>query len=300
VKSDFTFSIINLPLTPVFYSKSPLVKPSSSSLFYTTRQIKYIDHIDKKTVTLTAKAMKQKKIFILTSLLSIVVATSFIYTTIKQPEDNLFISYTTDPKKEDIKFYWKDDKKNRFGSIDNLKLRLSKNKQKLVFAMNGGMYKPDYSPQGLFIESTKTLSPLDTSSGAGNFYLKPNGVFYIATNNTPAICSTTDFTNNGQIKYATQSGPMLVINNQIHPSFKEGSSNLNIRNGVGILQGNKIVFAMSKKEINLYDFAKYFKNLGCKNALYLDGLVSRTYLPEKNWTQTDGDFGVIIGISKKF
>lgn len=244
--------------------------------------------------------MKQKKIFILTSLLSVVVATSFIYATKQQSEDNRFISYTTDPKKEGIKLYWKDDKKNRFGSIDNLKLWLSKNKQKLVFAMNGGMYKTDNSPQGLFIESNKTLSPLDTLSGAGNFYLKPNGVFYITTNNTAVVCNTIDFKNNGQIKYATQSGPMLVINNRIHPSFKEGSSNLNIRNGVGILPGNKIVFAMSKKEINLYDFAKYFKELGCKNALYLDGLVSRTYLPEKNWTQTDGDFGVIIGISRNF
>jgi uncharacterized protein YigE (DUF2233 family) len=59
-----------------------------------------------------------------------------------------------------------------------------------------------------------------------------------------------------------------------------------------------LVFAMSKKEINFYDFAKYFKDLGCKNALYLDGFVSRTYLPEKNWKQEDGDFGVIIGVVK--
>ena len=56
---------------------------------------------------------------------------------------------------------------------------------------------------------------------------------------------------------------------------------------------------MSKMEINLYDFTKYFQSLGCKNALYLDGFVSRTYLPEKKWTNTDGDFAVLIGVTAK-
>jgi uncharacterized protein YigE (DUF2233 family) len=112
------------------------------------------------------------------------------------------------------------------------------------------------------------------------------------------ICLTEDFINTGKIKYATQSGPMLVINGEIHSAFKENSTNLNIRNGVGILPNNEILFAMSKKEINFHDFAAYFKKMGCKNALYLDGFVSRTYLPEKRWIQTDGDFGVIIGVTK--
>ena len=164
--------------------------------------------------------------------------------------------------------------------------------------MNAGMYKPDGSPQGIFIENQKTLSPLDTSGGNGNFYLKPNGVFYITTDDTPIICRTSDFRNNGKIKYATQSGPLLIINGQIHPAFKKGSANLNIRNGVGILSDTKAVFAMSKEEINFYDFANYFQSIGCKNALYLDGVISRTYLPEKGWKQTDGNFGVIIGVTR--
>ena len=54
---------------------------------------------------------------------------------------------------------------------------------------------------------------------------------------------------------------------------------------------------MSKKEVSFYDFANYFKSMGCKNALYLDGFVSLTYLPEQNWIQTDGNFGVIIGVT---
>ena len=91
---------------------------------------------------------------------------------------------------------------------------------------------------------------------------------------------------------------MLVIEVDIHSVFQKNSVNLNIRNGVGILPNNDIIFAMSKKEINFYEFAEYFKKLRCKNALYLDGFVSRTYLPEKKWKQIDGNFGVIIGVSK--
>jgi uncharacterized protein YigE (DUF2233 family) len=112
------------------------------------------------------------------------------------------------------------------------------------------------------------------------------------------ICKTENFLSNEKIKYATQSGPMLVIDGEIHTAFKKNSTNLNIRNGVGILPNNQIIFAISKKEINFYDFAEYFKKLGCKNALYLDGFVSRTYLPEKNWKQFDGNFGVIIGVTE--
>jgi uncharacterized protein YigE (DUF2233 family) len=208
-----------------------------------------------------------------------------------------FITYTVDVKKQNLKFYWEDDKNKRFGSIQNLKSWLGKNNKELLFAMNGGMYKPDHSPQGLYIENQKTLFPLDTANGNGNFYLKPNGVFYITTNRIQIISTTESFKDNGEIKYATQSGPMLIINGQIHPAFKKGSLNIKIRNGVGLLPDNKVVFVMSKKEISFFDFANYFKSLGCKKALYLDGLVSRTYLPGKNWIQLDGDFGVIIGVT---
>ena len=240
-----------------------------------------------------------KRIPILPIILFLAITSVFIAAKNIQTDDSRFITYTINPKKQEVKLFWKDDKGENFRSIQNLKFWLDKHKGKLLFAMNGGMYREDNSPQGLFIEKQKALSPLDTASGNGNFYLKPNGVFYITTDNVAAICKTQDFINNGTINYATQSGPMLVIDGQIHPAFKEGSENLNIRNGVGILPDNKVVFVMSKKEINFYDFANYFKTLGCKNALYLDGLVSRTYLPEKNWIQTDGNFGIIIAVITK-
>jgi uncharacterized protein YigE (DUF2233 family) len=217
-------------------------------------------------------------------------------TTPKDENDLKFLSFVTDASS--IKFYWKDDNGQIFRSIQNLKQFIETKNQELKFAMNGGMYMNDNSPQGLFIQNNTALTPLDTLSGTGNFYLKPNGVFYLTKDNKAVVCQTKEFIDNGQINFATQSGPMLLIDGQIHQAFKKGSINLNIRNGVGILPENKVVFAMSKQEVNFYDFAEFFKNLGCKNALYLDGFVSRTYLPDENWKQTDGNFGVIIGVTK--
>ena len=213
-------------------------------------------------------------------------------------EDERFVSYIVNPKKQNLEFFWKNEKGEHFKNAENLISWLKSKNKKLLFSTNGGMYKKDNSPQGLYVENTITKSEIDALNGNGNFYLKPNGVFYLTTEKNPIICKTEDFVNNGKIKYATQSGPMLVIDGEIHAAFKKNSTNLNIRNGVGILPNNQIVFAISKKEINFYDFAEYFKNLGCKNALYLDGFVSRTYLPEKNWKQIDGNFGVIIGVTE--
>ncbi len=230
----------------------------------------------------------------------LIIAIMLIFINAKVYDKNSFVVYTIDTKKQDLMLFWKNEKGEKFRSIQNLKNWVEKQNQTLDFAMNAGMYNKENAPQGLYIENQKTIATLDTSTATGNFYLKPNGVFYITDQNVPKICKTEDFNNaNGKIKYATQSGPMLVIDGQIHPEFKEESKNLNIRNGVGILPNGKVVFVLSKNEINFYDFANYFKSLGCKNALYLDGFVSRAYVPSENWIQTDGDFGVLFAVVRK-
>lgn len=241
------------------------------------------------------EAMGKKKL-LLVLLLPIICAGMFTHVPLQTVN---VISCTVDPAKQDLQFYWKDDSGRNFGSIQAVKDYLHHRHRQLVFAMNGGMFRTDHSPVGLFIQQQMTRVSLDTSSGNGNFYLKPNGVLYITTENTAGICTTADFRNDGHVKFATQSGPMLLIDGNVHPAFKKGSANVNTRNGVGILPDGRLVFAMSKEPVNFYDLADYFKNQGCRNALYLDGFVSRTYLPEKNWVQTDGDFGVIIGVAKE-
>jgi len=232
------------------------------------------------------------------SFLLLLIAGLIAFTSTKHSDKDKILAYTVDPKTNNLQLYWKNDEGEILKSIQHLKTYVERKNLTLIFATNGGMFTPQFGPVGLFIQDGKTIKKINKSNGKGNFNWKPNAVFYITNDNTAVVCQTDKFVPNGNIKYATQSGPMLVIDNKIHPGFEKSTSTY-IRNGVGILPNNKVVFAMSKKEITFYEFAKYFQNLGCKNALYFDGYVPRTYLPEKNWVQTDGNFGVMIGVTKK-
>jgi len=219
--------------------------------------------------------------------------------TAQKIEDERFVLHIVDLETQTLKFYHKNEEGSNFGNYKALKNNLVDQDEELVFAMNGGMYLKDGSPQGLYIENGITKKQIDTTKEAyGNFYLQPNGIFYLTKDNKGVITKSVDFKSNPNVKYATQSGPMLVIEGAIHPVFVKGSKNLHIRNGVGVLPNGTLLFAMSKNLISLYDFAQFFKSYGCKNALYLDGFVSRTYLPKKKWEQLDGHFGVIIGETK--
>ena len=210
-------------------------------------------------------------------------------------DKSIIISYEINPKKQNLKFKWKNENGEIYRNFENLKQELGTKNKELVFAMNGGMYKKDLTPQGLYIENGIEKIKIDTTQdGYGNFYLQPNGILLITNENTPKIIPTEKLEKVDSIKYATQSGPLLLIDGQIHPKLTKGSKNLHIRNGVGILPDGNLLFAMSKQKINFFDFATYFKQNKCKDALYLDGFVSRTYLPSKDWKQTDGNFGVII------
>jgi uncharacterized protein YigE (DUF2233 family) len=192
--------------------------------------------------------------------------------------------------------FWNDDQGNPYGSIGKLKKALSEKNNNLLFAMNGGMYMEDQTPLGLYIEEGEIHKELNRTKNAyGNFYLQPNGVFSISKSGVAKIETTESFKMHHEIHYATQSGPMLLIDGEYHNKLKKGSTNLHIRNAVGILPDERVMFVMSKEPINFYDLATIFKQKGCRNALYLDGFVSRTYAPSENWKQLDGNFGVIIG-----
>ncbi|MFT5915742.1 MAG: hypothetical protein ACJAWV_000071 [Flammeovirgaceae bacterium] len=209
-------------------------------------------------------------------------------------------SHVVNLEKQELRFFWKDKQDSIYNTFQNLKTKLSQNGEKLVFAMNGGMFNKDFSPQGLYIENGELLSELDTQQiGYGNFYLQPNGIFWISNQNKAFVSTTSKFSLDNSIKFATQSGPMLLINGEIHPKLINGSKNLHIRNGVGVLPDGQVLFAISKEPINFYDFASFFKEKGCQNALYLDGFVSKMYLPSKGWSQLNSKFGVIIAETEK-
>ena len=89
---------------------------------------------------------------------------------------------------------------------------------------------------------------------------------------------------------------MLLVNDTINAAFKEKSTNLNIRNGVGILPDGKVVFAMTREPMNFHAFARFFQEQGCTDALYLDGVISRAYMPTQGLQQMGGALGVLIAV----
>ena len=189
-----------------------------------------------------------------------------------------------------------DAQKVPFRDIKTLKNYLQNQQKKLVFAMNAGMYTTENLPKGLYIEQQQTRVALDTAqTGFGNFYLQPNGVFAF-DDTTAVILDTKSFEKQSkQYAYATQSGPLLVVNNQLNPVFTPSSNSTYIRNGVGITQGGKIIFAISNQAVNFYTFAAFFKErLLCPNALFLDGAISKMYAPALQRLDLDGDLGPFV------
>ncbi|MDR2249900.1 phosphodiester glycosidase family protein [Acinetobacter sp.] len=182
-----------------------------------------------------------------------------------------------------------------YRSFDNLQHQLKACEQ-LSFAMNGGMFHSGFSPVGLYIEQGKVIQALNEEKGLGNFFLHPNGVF--AWNEKNAVILATEQYKAKAFKadYATQSGPMLVINGKLNSLFLENSDSKKIRNGVGI-KNNKLYFVISKNRVNFYKFAEFFqKNLKVEQALYLDGSISSLYLQKNNRNDRKFYMGPIIGL----
>ena len=242
--------------------------------------------------------MRFKKYYFLLFVISISIISCENPATKKEYDTAKILAYEVNSKTENLQFFLKNEAGEIYGNAQNLKTQLDGKGQKLIFAMNGGMYQKDQLPQGLYVENGRIITPVDRKKeGYGNFYLQPNGIFYLTKSDEAIICVTDSLKATRSIQYATQSGPMLVIDGKLHEKLTKGSKNLNIRNGVGVLPNGNLLFAMSKEKINFYDFATFFKDNGCKNALYLDGFVSKTYLPSKNYEQLNGNFGVIIGVT---
>jgi uncharacterized protein YigE (DUF2233 family) len=180
-----------------------------------------------------------------------------------------------------------------FSAVNDL---LAADGKTLGFAMNAGMYHPDRAAVGLYIEEGREISRIVTSDGPGNFGLLPNGVFCI-TDHFAVIESRNYVDSSADCRFATQSGPMLVIDGDLHPKFLANSDSVNIRNGVGVsADGNRAIFAISNQPVNFHAFARFFRDaLGLPNALFLDGSISRLYAPNLGRDDLGLPLGPIVG-----
>lgn len=206
---------------------------------------------------------------------------------------------TFDPAKETIRIFGAATLAPGGASYDQLNTHLLRNRQHMSFAMNGGMYHPDYGPVGLLVEQGRQAGALNREDAFGNFFMKPNGVFWVGEGKA-GVMETEAYAKAGiSPREATQSGPMLVIDGQIHPKFLADGTSLQIRNGVGILPDGRVAFAISKNPVRFHDFAALFRDrLQCWNALFLDGSISSLYSPEIRRHDRRAVMGTIIAVVK--
>lgn len=192
--------------------------------------------------------------------------------------DNAYTVCTIDPERYVMELYWDDANGTPYRWFGDLPA--SHQGRPIAFAMNAGMYDTGLGPVGLYIEDGHERRSLNTNQGPGNFHLLPNGVFFMADGRA-GVMETERFSRAGlAVDLATQSGPMLVIDGEIHPRFIPGGTSRKRRNGVGVTADGMIVFAISEGLVNFWDFGHLFRDhLGTDNALFLDGTMSSLYAP---------------------
>jgi uncharacterized protein YigE (DUF2233 family) len=207
-----------------------------------------------------------------------------------------FTTIRVDVRTAHLELFLRDDAGHTFHRFDRLKTWLAAKNRRLLFAMNAGMFKPDFSAVGLLVQDAQQVSPLNLADGAGNFFLKPNGVFFVSESG-PRIVDSTEYPALAQgVSLATQSGPLLVRNGKLHPGIDAASTARLIRNGVGV-SGDSVMFVISEQPVSFYELATYFRDeLHCPDALYLDGVVSSLYSLELQRNDAKVDLGPIVAV----
>lgn len=212
-------------------------------------------------------------------------------------DGNDYTLCTVDLNTEALRLFLYDDSGDPLGQFGAVERDLREKGQRLGFAMNAGMYHSDRAPVGHYVEDSKELMRVIPNAGPGNFGLLPNGVFCIRDGRAD-VFETLRFVDAAPAcTYATQSGPMLVIDGALHPRFLVDSTSRYIRNGVGTsADGQRAVFAISESPVTFHEFGRLYRDhLDLPNALFLDGNISRLYAPDLNRSDIGFSMGPIVG-----
>lgn len=169
------------------------------------------------------------------------------------------------------------------------------------FAMNAGMFGEDGSPIGYTVIDGKRVHPLNRASATGNFYMKPNGVFF-GTGGKWQVLSADAFaaTIDKRPDFATQSGPMLVIDGALHPQIAPDGPSKKVRNGVGVDPAGRAHFVISDAPISFGKLARYYRDVvKAPNALFLDGTVSQLWDPAGKRMDSGPPLGPLVVVERR-
>ncbi len=180
-------------------------------------------------------------------------------------------------------------------SFKALQTRFGDRSDAVAFAMNAGMFDDAGEPIGLMIEDGREIHAINRREGGGNFHLMPNGVFLVLRDGRAQVVTSTAYEADPDIAFATQSGPMLVIDGKLHPKFDADGTSRYVRNAVGIGPGGKPLFVITTDVVSFGKLARFFRDeLRVQNALYLDGSVSSLWDPANGRMDDFVDLGPLI------
>lgn len=179
---------------------------------------------------------------------------------------------------------------------------LAQDAASVVLAMNGGMFDEDGQPIGYYVEEGRRLTVLNQNEGPGNFHLLPNGVFFGEEDGGWRVLSTVRFAEEvvNRPYFATQSGPMLVVNGELHPDIAPDGTSYRTRNAVGVDASGRAHFVISEAPVSFGKLARYFRDvLRVDNALFLDGSVSQIWDPANDRLDTGPEIGPLIVVRNR-
>ncbi|WP_414898807.1 phosphodiester glycosidase family protein [Rhodovulum sp. YEN HP10] len=207
-----------------------------------------------------------------------------------------YVICSADPASDELRLFLRTGQGGIYGSFGRVNQALAAGGETLAFAMNAGMYHADRRPVGLYVEDGRQEMRAVAPAGPGNFGMLPNGVLCLEDGRAEVIETRAYLADPPDCRYATQSGPMLVIDGALHPRFLPDSSSRHIRNGVGVDAGGRLHFAISDAPVTFHEFARLFRDvLKTPNALYFDGKVSKLYAPDLGRNDAGLPMGPIVG-----
>ncbi|RYG29915.1 MAG: hypothetical protein EON93_15790 [Burkholderiales bacterium] len=209
-------------------------------------------------------------------------------------EGDRFTACPYDSRRQSISLVWRSRPGAAIGSMKKLSRQTPATD--VAFAMNAGMFDINGSPIGLYVENGVHFQPVNMRMGAGSFYLKPNGVFWVDATGDPHITQSDDYMAAAPAPlWASQSGPMLVVDGRLHMAFEHDGASRHVRNGVGIGAEHLAIFVISEQPVSFGKLARFFRDrLGSREALYFDGAVSSLWAPSLNRLDGASRLGPIV------
>jgi uncharacterized protein YigE (DUF2233 family) len=220
---------------------------------------------------------------------------------VREFEGSRFIVCSYDARRDELRLASRGADGAYLRGFENLAASLGPDTRQVRFAMNAGMYNDAGAPIGLFIAEGEEQRAISLSEGPGNFHMMPNGVFWQDENGAVHVDTSQRFAEAPRAaRWATQSGPMLVIDGELHPRIQHDGPSRNIRNGVGVRDERTAYFVISSGVVSFGRFARFFRDeLECDDALFLDGSVSSLWAPEMERQDGNQELGPLVVVLER-